>query len=334
MRHTAGIGRLGLLAVGLGIGGAWASAPGVASASDIQISISGTDLFPTADNTATAVSSFGNIAIAIGDGANANALGSVPFLGIFNTALAVGTDSSATASLIGAFDVASAIGTGSVAGAGVGGLFDLASAIGTGSQVGAGIGGLFDLASAIGKDSSSSGFFGVGNLAAALGPDSTVGSGVGVDNLAIAGPGGLASAVGLLNAAFAAGAGSDAAAGGVLNAALALGSQVAATASGVFDLAVAEGVNAVVKAMNGFFDFAYALGTGSTTDEVYAGGIGGVLGNADTATVIGSGSTATAGSDATTSGNFDLAAALGDMLHAHATGGNFLIDIAPFLPLL
>ena len=41
------------------------------SALDYQISINGMDLFPTVDNTATATSGTGDIAIAIGNGANA-----------------------------------------------------------------------------------------------------------------------------------------------------------------------------------------------------------------------------------------------------------------------
>jgi len=50
MRDVKRIGRLGVLAVGLGIGAAVAST-GTASADDFQISIDGMDLFPTAGNT-------------------------------------------------------------------------------------------------------------------------------------------------------------------------------------------------------------------------------------------------------------------------------------------
>ena len=95
MRHPIRIGRLGMLSVGMSIGAALAATPQVASADpsadpfswadqllsglavpadtasplDIQISISGMDLFSTVDNTATATSGTGSIAIAIGDGA-------------------------------------------------------------------------------------------------------------------------------------------------------------------------------------------------------------------------------------------------------------------------
>jgi hypothetical protein len=100
MVHARGLGRLGTLAVGLGIGAAMAhspvaaadsstdwlasvdsllgglSAPAEASSGlDIQISIDGTDLFSATDNSATATSGQGDIAIAIGDGASANANG-------------------------------------------------------------------------------------------------------------------------------------------------------------------------------------------------------------------------------------------------------------------
>jgi len=47
------------------------------------------------------------------------------------------------------------------------------------------------------------------------------------------------------------------------------------------------------------------------------------------AAVVGTGSTALAGSGVTTPGDFDLAAALGDMLTATATGGSGLVDILP-----
>jgi hypothetical protein len=75
MVNSRGLARLGILAVGLGIGAAVASTPGVARADDFQISIDGMDLFSTTDNTATAYSGSGDIAIAYGDGASASAVG-------------------------------------------------------------------------------------------------------------------------------------------------------------------------------------------------------------------------------------------------------------------
>jgi hypothetical protein len=73
MVKARGLARLGMLAVGLGIGATVASTPGIASADslDFQISIDGYDLFPTTDNLATATTSMGGIAIAFGDGATA-----------------------------------------------------------------------------------------------------------------------------------------------------------------------------------------------------------------------------------------------------------------------
>ena len=69
----------------------WSCSPAADPASplDMQISISGMDLFSTVDNTATANSGFGDIAIAIGNGANASATG------VGDLAFADGTDSSA-----------------------------------------------------------------------------------------------------------------------------------------------------------------------------------------------------------------------------------------------
>jgi hypothetical protein len=160
MKHAAHIGRLGMLAVGLGIGVAVAT-PAVASADsstapfslidqllggvsvpaantqglDMQISIDGTDLLPTTDNTATAVSGPGDIAIAIGNDSAANA-GGLGTGGLFDFALAHGTDSGASAG-VGNFDFASANGDDSRAISG-GGNFDTALANGTDSDTLAG----------------------------------------------------------------------------------------------------------------------------------------------------------------------------------------------------
>jgi hypothetical protein len=92
MVNSRGVARLGMLAVGLGIGAAVASTPGVARADDFQISIDGMDLFSTAGNTATATSGAGDIAIAFGDGATATAEG-----GTGDYALADGTNALALA---------------------------------------------------------------------------------------------------------------------------------------------------------------------------------------------------------------------------------------------
>ena len=146
MLGARGIGRIGTLAVGLGIGATWAHMPiasadtpsdaastvdgllsGVSpaaapAASDFQISIDGMDLFPTAGNTATATSGMDDIAIAIGNGSTAEAGAGSAFgqdlsPGQFDFAVANGTDSFASAGL-GNFDSAFADGTSSLAGVG------------------------------------------------------------------------------------------------------------------------------------------------------------------------------------------------------------------------
>jgi hypothetical protein len=126
MVNARGIARVGMLAVGLGVGAAIASTPGTASADsstdwlssidsllggvlpasstpsglDYQISINGTDLFPTADNSATATSGTGDIAIAYGADSSATAEG-----GTGDYALADGTYALANAgSLTGTSD--------------------------------------------------------------------------------------------------------------------------------------------------------------------------------------------------------------------------------------
>jgi hypothetical protein len=121
MAHATGIGRLAGLAIGLGIGAALATTPGVASADefDFQISIDGHDLIPVADTSATATSGTGDFAIAIGDGANATAgvAGDGVTDGSFDAAFADGAGSIALANE-GNYDFASATGMGSGAGAG------------------------------------------------------------------------------------------------------------------------------------------------------------------------------------------------------------------------
>ena len=182
-------GRLGLRTVGLAIGAALAAAPAVASADssndwwssidpllgglsapaadpaqavDMQVSIGGTVLFPTVDNTAYAFASPGDIAIAIGDNSYASAQN-----GMFDFAFADGANSFAEAE-IGNFNVAVADGADSVAKAGfyaepVSGLFsptsfDTALVFGDHSYAEAGFEGInrsvgsFDLAAAFGDN--------------------------------------------------------------------------------------------------------------------------------------------------------------------------------------
>jgi hypothetical protein len=133
------------------------------------------------------------------------------------------------------------------------------------------------------------------------------------------GDGDFASAVG----------GGNANADGFLTTAFADGTNTVANTAGILDAASASGTNAEAQAINGIFDSASVINTGSAFDEAFAGGPSDNFpGNSfDIATIIGTGSTAFAGGDATTSGNFDLAVVFGDMLNAIATGKDFLIAL-------
>ena len=348
MSHPIRIGRMGLLAVGLGIGATLAATPQIASADssadpfswadhvlsglavpadpsplDMQISISGIDLFSTVDNTATASSHFGDIAIAVGDGANASATG------FGDLSFADGTGSSATTGLGGLFDVALANGDGSSAAGGVGGIFALASANGTDSTAAAGLGGSFVIASASGDGSSATA--GVGSnfdISSAVGTDSTadVGIGDGRDTSFAAGTGSYADAgVGLGNNAIALGTDSSAIAGvGIGDLATAVNGGDA-TAGGFLSMAFADGANSDAQTI-GIGDIASVINTGSGFDQAISGGNAAVPFSAfDLALIIGTDSTATAG----LGGDWDFAGVFGDLGQATATGANFVLDIFP-----
>ena len=186
---TRGAARLGMLAVGLGIGAAvahtpvasadssgdWLSSidsvlsggalPAPATSLDYQISIDGYDLFPTAGNTATATSGIGDIAIAYGDNSVAAAEGGFGDDAFADGAYATANAGDPTTGATGNnFDFASATGGGSEAVAGNGGApdttgssFDFASANGVSSFAVAGQNGSGDVASAVGPVSALSG---------------------------------------------------------------------------------------------------------------------------------------------------------------------------------
>jgi len=160
MRDTRAIGRVGGLAVALGIGAALAATPGVAAAApdldisfdgmdlggaltaapvvapDIDISFDGMDVFHTDHHTALALSGPNDFAIAIGAGSHASA-GAGDFPGQFDSAVAEGTNAVA-ASGLGSSDSAYANGVGAIAEAGGVGTNvsngDYASAFGDHSQ--------------------------------------------------------------------------------------------------------------------------------------------------------------------------------------------------------
>ena len=138
MGRVKAMGRLGGLAIGLGIGAALAASPGVASAApDIDISFDGMDIFHTAGHTAVAESGMNDFAIAIGTGSFASAAS-----GQFDTAFADGTNSIAQSG-DGNFDSAFASGIEShAAGGGSGSTLsdsDFASAFGTKADAFAGV---------------------------------------------------------------------------------------------------------------------------------------------------------------------------------------------------
>jgi hypothetical protein len=172
-----------------------------------------------------------------------------------------------------------------------GGNFDISSAVGTDSRADVGIGGGLDTSFADGTGSYADAGIGQGNNAIALGTGSSAIAGVGNGDLATAISGGDASAGGVQSIAFADGANSDAQALGI-------------------------------------GDIASVINTGSAFDQAIAGGSAAVpFSDNDLALIIGTGSTAFSGSG----GDWDIAAVFGDMLHASATGGNFLLDILPSL---
>jgi hypothetical protein len=191
MRHAKAIGRLGGLAIGLGIGAAMAATPGVASAdplppfdpTNFAISFDGFTLFQT--GTATATSGMGDFAIADGANSSAQAEG-----GFGDFASADGANSIAVAGETltnntgNNFDFASVYGTSSLAGAGTGGSFDSASVVGNNSIAETGFGientpanfANFDSASVFGDHSDAQAIFGSNDLAFVSDPGGSLGS--------------------------------------------------------------------------------------------------------------------------------------------------------------
>jgi hypothetical protein len=212
MRHAnriGRIGRLGMLAVGLGIGAAVTSTPGVASAEDMQISIDGFDLFPTAGNTATATSGMGDIAIAIGNGADATATG-----GIFDSAFADGDLGTVVAN---------------------NGNLDSALVDGTNSDAAAGQGNL-DTATLFGNDSGASAVSGDDNLVYVVDTGSTGDGAIAGGFNAVLGSNDIALIMGTGSDAF---AGSDMSTAGNFDLAAIFGDMLTASltgSSGLFDI--------------------------------------------------------------------------------------------------
>jgi hypothetical protein len=105
--------------------------------------------------------------------------------------------------------------------------------------------------------------------------------------------------------------------GGIFNTAIADGATSGAVIEGgSFDTAIADGASSDATAEPGSFDVAIAEGANSSALA------GGIVGSCSPFSII--------DCIPSTNGDFDLAAAFGDMLHASAIG-NFLTDILPSL---
>ncbi|HME79129.1 MAG TPA: hypothetical protein VKI00_26785 [Mycobacterium sp.] len=332
--NTRDIARLGMLAVGLGIGAVWAHTP-VASADsstdwlssidsllsgalpaadststlDYQISIDGKDLFPTTGNLATATSGTNDIAIAYGDGANASATG-----GTGDYALASGTNALANAGGLSTDtgangDTAIDIGNNDIPSTG-GAPLDGAYA-GDSALIGSSNGdtGSYDTAIDLGNNTN----------------DTALGVG-GYDG-AFAGGGGLVGLTG----------------NGNYDTAISLGNEEGAdngpaAVAGNFDTATVSGneVGQSVGAFAGLGNGDLASVVGGTSAADAGGNFGtGVTGNYDIATVFDPfgtvGSYADSGANASDPGNYDFAGAFADDLQAIATGANYLFEVLPTL---
>lgn len=327
-----GFARLGLLVVGLGIGAAVASMPGVASADpsspfdvnqadpswllapaadsspmNFDISINGMDVL-NGHGTAVAESGTGDIAIAIGANSTANATG-----GTGDFAYAEGTNAlaasggNASSSYDSAIDIGNNVDPSSYPGAPDGAYAGAGSLIGN-DAAGAGSGS-HDLAIDFGNNGLS---------------DVTGFPGDGGNSGAFAGAGGLIGAAGDGNNDFAYNVGNLDGFG--LGPAAVNGNNDSASEVGNM-----TGTNLGSFAGNGNGDIASELGPNSSA---FAGGEFGsaTTGNYDLANVLDPfgtvGSTATAGAP----GSYDLAAVLfQDAVTAVASGGDHISDILPDL---
>jgi hypothetical protein len=285
---------LGTLAVGLGIGLAVASTPGVAVADssadwlddlfggaalpatavpDVNLAISIDGYSLVSEGTASANSGSGDFAIAYGDGASASAVG-----GTGDFALADGSGAYAGAGGSDATD--NLPGATGDTGADDDTAIDIGNNSGFGFTTGA-VAGNVDLVGGPGGGTSS------GDTAIDIGNNNSVIEGnVYPFDGAFAGDGGLLSGEG----------------------------------TGDDDTAVVVGTNNLAGAVGGNTDVANVVGTNSFT---FAG-----LGNDDVGSVFDPLGTAGSGAYAGFSGNSDLAAVFGDGLNSTSTnGGDFLYDI-------
>ncbi len=350
MVNARRVGRLGMLAVGLGVGAAVASTPGIASAdtvdpfgfdfSNIAISYNGMSLIH--DGSAIATTTKGDFGFAFADGANAHAS---TVNGFGDSAFAEGTNAFATSggSLtgLGNFDNAVDIGNNTFAlpGDPAGAFAGAANLIGNDSATGGT--GSFDDAIDIGNNTDTTGIY--ANDGAFAGAGGLIG---------LSGDGNNETAIDFgNNNGFGLG---PASVGGTFDTAIQNGNSVgdnggAFAGFGNFDTATdTAGVGGTIEGGGASADFGNSNFASALGDlaHAHAGGVANfgdlgasVLGNNDTANVfdpfdtLGSSATAGAGlsGDAIVPGDFDLASVFGDGLGAVATGGSFLTDILPSL---
>jgi hypothetical protein len=330
MVNTSGIARLGMLAIGLGIGAASAHAP-VASAD-------------ASTDWSSSIDSLLGGALPAADPSGLDLAISFDGYSLFSDGSAV-ADTGAAGN--GSFDFAIAYGDGATATA-TGGNFDFASADGINALAAAGgysgsTGDDFDTAIDIGNNPDdkfdNGAFAGAGNLA--YHNDPGLGSGsydtainIGNDGVDTQNDGAFAGAGGLI------GLGGD----GDHDTAINFGND-----SGIGDGADAvdgsnnsasyfgniSGFGESAYAAHGDNDIASVVGSGTA----YSGGTfdPAVVGNNDIATVFDpfgtAGGYSVAGADDMLNlpGNFDIAAAFGDGFSPEATGANYLVEILPTL---
>ena len=286
------VGRLGMLAVGLGIGAAVASTPGMASAdtpaTDPFSWLAGLDpgdlsaaALPAASPFDLDISVDGFTLLDLGTGATATS-------GTGDIAIAFGADSSATAEGgFGDYALATAADTEAVAGGAdtgaSGNNFDFASASGVDSEAFAGNGGFY-------PDTTGSSF---DYASANSGTNSSVGDGA----AALAGfngSGDSASAVGQ-------------------------------------DVSSEAGLSTTSTPANFDSASVWGNLTTPTQDLAVAGGLSGAGGSSDTAFVLDPSGTVGSSAIAGEGFNSDLAGVFGDGLHAFANTANNLVDILPTL---
>ena len=332
--NTRGFARLGVLAVGVGIGAAWAHTPVAAADSssgwlssidgllsgalpaadpsglNLAISFDGMSLVQDGNASATTASGEYGLAIAYGDGATATAEG-----GTGNYALADGAGAIAAA--------------GGIAGS-TGNNFDSAIDIGTnspGTQFDGAYAGQGQLVADSGSPGSGGGSF---DIAIDIGNN---GNGTFNDG-AVAGAGGLVGLGGDGNQDVAIDFGNNS--NGFSQGADAVGGN-GDSASYLGNITIDNGANGHF-AYSGFGDNNIASVVGDNS-YAYSGGTfdPATVSDNDIATVFDPfgtvGNTALAGTDDILSvpGNFDLAAAFGGGLFPEATGANYLIEILPTL---